>query len=132
MTCGCGLQVTEGGLLRHRRGSHHLSWLKGQAEVSEKDKPIPFTCDRMMCECGCELSIAHSPTLYKHNINRHKQTEKHIKRMMWIVQGLDPDEEEDKLDLQRTEASLNSTYRRQGLPEIKLVRENGKLVQYEL
>ena len=100
MTCGCGLQVTEGGLLRHRRGSHHLSWLNSQTEVPEKDKPIPCACDRMMCECGCELSITHSP-LDKHHINRHKQTEKHMKRMTYVEKGLDPDVETAREEEQR-------------------------------
>ena len=52
--------------------------------------------------------------------------------MKHVDQGLDPDEEEERLELLRYEASLNRIYRKQGLLEVKLARENGKLVSCEL
>ena len=95
-------------------------------EFQNKQVDIPTVDGKYICACKCKLEPS------SHLIKRHNATQNHLKRMKHVDQGLDPDEEEERLELLRYEASLNRIYRKQGLPEVKLARENGKLVSYEL
>jgi hypothetical protein len=56
-------------------------------EFQSKQSDVPTIDGKFVCACKCKLG----PDKYK--IKRHTETTKHIKRMNWVNQGLDPDVE---------------------------------------
>jgi hypothetical protein len=71
-------------------------------EFQNKQVDIPTVDGKYICACKCKLE----PSSYK--IKRHNETTKHIKRMNWVNQGLDPDvetaREEQEEEQRRKEA----------------------------
>jgi hypothetical protein len=146
--CACGEKVLGGAYKSHVNSDTHRKYIHAQntarqletqqqlpddmkhmikiTEFQNKQVDIPTVDGKYVCACKCKLEPS------SHTIKRHNATQNHLKRMKHVDQGLDPDEEEERLELLRYEASLNRIYRKQGLPEVKLARENGKLVSYEL
>ena len=55
-------------------------------EFQSKQSDVPIIDGKFVCACKCKLG----PNT---NIKRHNETTKHIKRMNWVNQGLDPDVE---------------------------------------
>jgi len=73
ITCECGTIVRKNDLSRHYNSNKHLKYLEDGIVIFYA---ITTDNEKITCECGIEVLKK------KHNINRHRQTKKHINLMI--------------------------------------------------